>query len=920
MEPLCAECPLHSKKNRKQVEPQIPAQPCGLAIIGEQPWTTEASSGRPFVGPSGKLLDGILASLGLGREFVYIDNAIACFAGDWPASATAKAAALEAAWRACRPRLVTALQAAQPQTVLALGGTALQSLLDNPLARVGRLRGSIMTWEETPLTASFHPSAILRGSGQEADVLADDVAKAIRWTFDGGPQPWVEAHHAAPSVATFLGWVYEARSSWKAVTLDLETDGVNRWTAGIRTIGLGDHELALVLPWDEWEQHYSLTEWLAIRAALRELLADPCCSKTFHNKGFDVPLLERHVGLVAGQLDDTMAAHHCLYMKGVRNSLEYVAQRYLDVPAWKVEFEQDYGAPFPELALYNARDVLITARTWNQLSRELDRWQQWPAYEHDLDDWDRAWRMSRRGIPVDLCERDRLLAHYRDERTRAQLAAFEAANVADIQQGFIDEVGQAAVEQYAALKIKDLEGGLLPPDLDRLANLCTRLSCYVLDRDYQKRLADSANKLTELVHDTGWNWSLVHGNGDERQVVSRACAVARTAAKRLLEAVSLTPFVNLNSDVHVGRVIHDWLELPVAAPRTQHGYAVNADALSHVRDHPFVQAFQGFQASYDRVDWLEKLPVYPDGRVHPLYKTHVIPSSRWSCGDARSPDPLEHKNFLNVEPVMLDLFHVDPDHERLVGADFSAAEMTVCAWVTGCKAIYTQLRSAQAGTDIKFHGQTARVMWPEHRAAPLELQREEYCQGDRYLRAKIIGFQFIYGGGAEAMYQMVRPTLAIMADETARFHAEEELRATVRRAHQNLKRGWWEVIESNQRAYYTALETGELRTGYVTGRKLRFPLRDRDHVSPTFVANAIIQTTTREFVSQAAAELERRLPSSAALIIDTHDCLIVRCPKDAAEDVAALMTEVMRFPLDTPHGPLELYAEAKIGSHWREVK
>ena len=98
----CKDCPLGRRRSRTYVKPYIPAQHDGIAWVGEQPWTTEARQGLPFVGRSGKLLRSTAASHGLDLNGSAVLNAIGCFAGDWPRGKEGEEASLESTHRGRR--------------------------------------------------------------------------------------------------------------------------------------------------------------------------------------------------------------------------------------------------------------------------------------------------------------------------------------------------------------------------------------------------------------------------------------------------------------------------------------------------------------------------------------------------------------------------------------------------------------------------------------------------------------------------------------------------------------------------------------------------------------------------------------------------------------------------------------------------
>ena len=160
-----------------------------LMLVGEQPGDREDLEGRPFVGPAGRLLDRALVAAGIDRDRVYLTNAVKHFKftprGKRRIHATPKAEEI----RACRPWLDGEIAAVRPQVVAALGATAAKVLL-GPSFRVSQQRGEVVEGDGLRLTATVHPSSILRGPPEQREAafadLVDDL-RAIAALLDGRP-------------------------------------------------------------------------------------------------------------------------------------------------------------------------------------------------------------------------------------------------------------------------------------------------------------------------------------------------------------------------------------------------------------------------------------------------------------------------------------------------------------------------------------------------------------------------------------------------------------------------------------------------------------------------------------------------------------------------------------------------------------
>jgi DNA polymerase len=133
-----------------------------LFLIGEQPGDEEDKTGKPFVGPAGKLLNRALAAAHIERDDVYITNAVKHFGFVYRGKRRLHSKPIYRSVLACRPWLEAELSAVKPQVVLCLGATASQSLLGTSFS-VMRNRGQVLQtpWAKS-LVVSYHPSAILR--------------------------------------------------------------------------------------------------------------------------------------------------------------------------------------------------------------------------------------------------------------------------------------------------------------------------------------------------------------------------------------------------------------------------------------------------------------------------------------------------------------------------------------------------------------------------------------------------------------------------------------------------------------------------------------------------------------------------------------------------------------------------------------
>jgi DNA polymerase len=176
----CRGCPLYANATQAVFgEGRLSAQ---VVLVGEQPGDQEDRAGAPFVGPAGKVLDRALAEAGIDRAETYVTNAVKHF--KWRARGTRRIHD-KPSWTeqvACRPWLEAELQVVKPRALVLMGATAAQSLLGKSF-RVTQHRGEPIESDLAELvTATIHPSAVLRSDDREAMFagLVDDLRLVAR--------------------------------------------------------------------------------------------------------------------------------------------------------------------------------------------------------------------------------------------------------------------------------------------------------------------------------------------------------------------------------------------------------------------------------------------------------------------------------------------------------------------------------------------------------------------------------------------------------------------------------------------------------------------------------------------------------------------------------------------------------------------
>ena len=160
---VCTLCGLHA--TRTQAVPGSGAVPADVMIVGEAPGFNEDVQGLPFVGPAGKLLDTLLAQIGLSREQVFITNILKCRP---PQNRDPMPNEAEA----CLPYLRHQFRLVRPKAVLVLGRHALERMLPG-VGSISRVHGEFFMRGGVAFMPCYHPAAALHNGGLLNDLQRD---------------------------------------------------------------------------------------------------------------------------------------------------------------------------------------------------------------------------------------------------------------------------------------------------------------------------------------------------------------------------------------------------------------------------------------------------------------------------------------------------------------------------------------------------------------------------------------------------------------------------------------------------------------------------------------------------------------------------------------------------------------------------
>ena len=179
-EHACTNCDLFRRAT--QVVPGRGALSARLILVGEQPGDQEDRAGEPFVGPAGQVLAEALARAGIERRAVFVTNAVKHFKWEPRGKRRIHQKPRWSEIRACRPWLDAELALIAAPVIVALGATAGQALLGTGF-RITAALGSVQSGPGgRAVIATYHPSAVLRATGDDRQrlfgQLVDDLRRA----------------------------------------------------------------------------------------------------------------------------------------------------------------------------------------------------------------------------------------------------------------------------------------------------------------------------------------------------------------------------------------------------------------------------------------------------------------------------------------------------------------------------------------------------------------------------------------------------------------------------------------------------------------------------------------------------------------------------------------------------------------------
>lgn len=334
-----------------------------LAVIGDAPGLDEDITGAPFVGSGGRLLKGVLASLGLVNDQIFFGNV----SQNRPTSEDPENLDFDGPnVIAGLSQLSLDLQRFRPHCVLLLGRTAFRAFRPDlcypnkdgwhiPLAN---WRGSIFRSTavgDFKCVASYHPAYILRVAG-DIPYFKFDLARAKRQSSFPELRTTERVGRLQPTLQEVITFLHDLRTSRRPASFDIEGYADD---LGITMVSVCPTPTSgMVIPfYNGGQQYWTDEEEIVIWREFSNYLADAECPKRAHNSFYELFVLAwRHKLLIRCVIDDTM-------MKGwelqpeLERSLAVNTSLYTEEPYYKDD--RTSSDPVIKLA-YNFKDSACT--------------------------------------------------------------------------------------------------------------------------------------------------------------------------------------------------------------------------------------------------------------------------------------------------------------------------------------------------------------------------------------------------------------------------------------------------------------------------------------------------------------------------------------------------------------------------------
>lgn len=346
-----------------------------ILLVGQSPHKEEVAAGKPFIGPSGKLIEHGLSLAKLKRSQVSITNALLCFE-NVPLTTAQQKEALAC----CRPNFLKTLNKTNPKLIVAIGAYALKQV--TKLADIAKRRGKILhkmdkeVGKELTVFPIYHPAFILRGRTKGYPNISYEEMNSKEKTFTLDWQEignYVANNFETPKIDTTgyrAGTLADLAKINKAkiMSVDFETSSLKIWEPDFRLISVSFS----ITPGESYVYVYPSS---AMVAKIAKVLANNS-TKYLANRPFDENVCKRIFGVeMGGRKIDVLTQAHLIdennYSYGLE-SVAYIHAKMKDIKELAEDKRHNLESADKDLIIrYNGVDTDSTLRCGLELTNKL---------------------------------------------------------------------------------------------------------------------------------------------------------------------------------------------------------------------------------------------------------------------------------------------------------------------------------------------------------------------------------------------------------------------------------------------------------------------------------------------------------------------------------------------------------------------
>ena len=415
-----------------------------ICFIGQSPGSEENDKRRPFVSPSGRVLDQCLRVVGVNRASVLFNNV---FKQQPPNNNInyyfQDKSNTKLTWEGqehvdlLKEWLEDLLKRRNetgegPNILVALGAEALYILTGK--TQISKWRGSLLPCTLVPgfkVYGTYHPSAVMRSIAdkKEASEL-DNITKETQQNYyplflkdlqrierQSHDPELVYPKREGRMIDTVQDAIFELNNLMNVdFSCDIETlggfDGPILWFIGFSP----KPEYGFTIPFlKNLVPKWTIQEEAQIITMISKVFLQPNTIKIFQNGGYDLSVLGRYYGLrlADGTFRDTMLCHHASYPT-LKKGLDTLTSIHTWEPYYKDEGKVINGKRASDLAegSYNIKDCCVTKEIYPLLEQDAKELDTYTGYQRTLKCFPPLLYMQIRGVRIDLEQKQKLTVDF----------------------------------------------------------------------------------------------------------------------------------------------------------------------------------------------------------------------------------------------------------------------------------------------------------------------------------------------------------------------------------------------------------------------------------------------------------------------------------------------------------------------------